>query len=665
MRIAIIGHNLWGVGGTVRTIYNLAEGLGSEHEVELISVYQRTAGAAFELPAGTTRIALVDGRPGSEDRRSDAYFRPSSEIPPTEELYSQYSELSDARIREYLQHCSADVIIGTRPSLNLLVARFAPCTAVRIAQEHTGHQHIDEPTREQMRVDYGAFDSIVTVTETDAKLVRESLRLPRTPVIAIPNSIPVPEIPLSDGESKLVIAAGRVEPAKRFELLVHAFAALADDFPEWNVRIYGSGSSIPELRRLIQAYDLTDRIRLMGSVQNMRDEWTKASIAVSTSDAESFGMTLVEAMRAGVPLISTDCPVGPQEILHDGVDSVLVPTGDAPSLSTALKELMGSEGTRRALAQAGVSRGADFDVKTIARRHLALFNEHRRPQLARALRSMWKGGLRKSQHHPDVTTVTAIGQVGGALRISIERPASARSILATLEMTSSHAADRPVEFPIFGRTQEFSISPDAFGNDALWTIRLISEESRPGPVVFRVDNRELLYTEVPQGRTKQVVPYITGEVLRARAWKRNRHTEVRAVSVRESGIHITAEASFPLSTSGRIVLTRRNDNTELDAERPSFSLGSENILQFGVPALALATERIYTHEDWVVTYRDEYGDSKLARILDDLPAHKQIDSYQAWNTSDLTDDCTEDTGSIAIRPYFTPRQGLAISVVGH
>src|SRR5699024_1500790 len=226
-----IGHNLWGVGGTVRTIYNLAHGLAPSHDIELVSVYRRTDTAAFNAPRSVKVTSLVDGRPHSKDRKSDEYSRPSKDVPAPEALVAQYSELTDSRLRSYLTSTRADVIVGTRTSINLMLAAHGPESAVRVGQEHSGHQTIDPATRAHMRSSYGALDAVVTVTEADAALVRAGLDLPSTPVVAIPNSIPAPGISTSTLDSGLIVAAGRIEPAKRFELLIHAFARLASEHP--------------------------------------------------------------------------------------------------------------------------------------------------------------------------------------------------------------------------------------------------------------------------------------------------------------------------------------------------------------------------------------------------------------------------------------------------
>ena len=494
MRIAIIGHNLWGVGGTVRTIYNLTHGLAPAHDVELVSVYRRTDTAAFSAPRKVKLTSLVDGRPHSKDRKSEEYYRPSRDVPASEELYSQYSELTDSRLRSYLNSTRADVIVGTRTSINLMIAEHGPESAVRIGQEHSGHQTIDPTTRAHMRSSYGALDAVVTVTEADAALVRAGLDLPSTPVVAIPNSIPAPGIATSTLDSRLIVAAGRIEPAKRFELLIHAFARLASDHPEWNVRLYGSGSSVGGLRDLIHSYGLDGRIRLMGSVQNMGDEWTKAAIAVSTSDAESFGMTLVEAMRAGVPLISTDCPTGPREIITSGENGILIPPGEVEPLVSTLHEMMSSKVRRRELSTGGLRRGEDFDISVIADRHAQLFARLmksrglRRIDLPRAWSTLPVPGRR-----PRAITITATAAPGASLAFTVHSSSSRALKNAHLVLHSNHSADQVLELPLAASSsQRVDVGRKTFNNDAEWTAELRGPHTQGSDLDWRADVRSII-----------------------------------------------------------------------------------------------------------------------------------------------------------------------------
>lgn len=665
MKIAIIGHNLWGVGGTVRTIYNLAHGLAPSHDVELVSVYRRSDAAAFRAPRNVRVTPLVDGRPHSSDRRSEEYYRPSRDVPTSEELYSQYSELTDARLREYLKSTRADVIVGTRTSINLMLAQHGPETAVRVGQEHSGHQTIDPDTRDHMRSSYGALDAIVTVTEADAALVRAGLALPSTPVVAIPNSIPAPGLSTSTLDSQLIIAAGRIEPAKRFELLIHAFARLVPEHPGWKVRLYGSGSAVRGLRDLIHSYGLDDHIRLMGSVQNMGDEWTKAAIAVSTSDAESFGMTLVEAMRAGVPLISTDCPTGPREIITSGEDGVLIPTGEVEPLIETLRGIMSSRTRRIELATGGLRRGKDFDIAAIADRHAQLFSRLTRSRGLRhiALSRAWSS-VALPGRGPGRITITATAAPGASLSFIVH--SSSRRVLknAHLVLRSNHPADQVLELPLnASSSQRVEVDRETFTNDAEWTVELRGPDTQDSDIVWHSDSRSIIRTPQASGRLRHVVPFIDGGRLKLRSWKRNHHTEVDTIDITEGGISIHVTTSFDRSTADELILTRRSDGRVL--KLPAGGRAPERSAVLPIPVEDLVAMRLTTHDDWDVVYTSMDIHSKAARLLDDIVDHKRVDRYRPWTYVVEDSAAPGQAETVVVRPYFTPRQGLALSVVSY
>ncbi len=97
-------------------------------------------------------------------------------------------------------------------------------------------------------------------------------------------------------------------PVKRYDLLIEAFARVVAVRPEWRLRIYGQGPERAALRAAVDAHRLNDHVFLMGAHPTMETEWAKASVAAVSSDWESFGMTILEAMHAGVPVVATDCP---------------------------------------------------------------------------------------------------------------------------------------------------------------------------------------------------------------------------------------------------------------------------------------------------------------------------------------------------------------------
>ncbi|ARF58413.1 glycosyltransferase family 4 protein [Streptomyces gilvosporeus] len=383
MKIAFLLHNAYGIGGTIRTTFNLAAALADRHDVEIVSMMRHRENPRLTIDPRVTLVPLVDTRPDSADTRNPLYSRAARAFPAAETQHRHYSRLIDVRVRELLRHHDADVFIGTRPGLNVYLARFGPRRALRIAQEHLSHDRHSKWLRAELAPYYRSLDALVTTTEADAAIYRARMPLSGTRVVAIPNSVPKPSLPPSDGTTKTVAAAGRLSPGKRYDLLIDAFAKVAAEHPDWHLRIYGDGPEHGRLADLVGRLGLGGTVHLVGARSPIEPEFAKASIVAVSSDAESFGMTIVEAMRCGVPVVSTDCPLGPAEIIREKADGLLVPVGDANALAQALCELIEDEPGRRRMGTTALHNAARFAPAPIAQRYEQLFAELRRARARR------------------------------------------------------------------------------------------------------------------------------------------------------------------------------------------------------------------------------------------------------------------------------------------
>ncbi|AZS74242.1 glycosyl transferase [Streptomyces lydicus] len=377
MKITLLLHNAYAIGGTVRTTLNLAAALADRHDVEIVSMLRHREVPRFTVDPRVRLVPLVDTRVGSEDMADPLFGEPAQDFPLAEKRHHQYSRLVDVRAAELLRATDADVLIGTRPGINVYLARFAPRRALRIAQEHLRHDAHSKRLRTELARHYRTLDAVVTTTEADAAVYRARMPLPGVRVLAVPNIVPAPAGPPSEGTSKVIAAAGRLVRGKRFDLLIEAFSAVAAKHPEWQLRIHGGGTERPQLQGLIDGLGLSGQAELTGPRSPIEAEFAKASIVASASDAESFGMTIVEAMRCGVPVVSTDCPLGPAEIIHDGTDGLLVPPGDGRALAGALLTLIEDPGRRRTMAERARESSHRYDPEPIAERYQLLFGELR------------------------------------------------------------------------------------------------------------------------------------------------------------------------------------------------------------------------------------------------------------------------------------------------
>ncbi|MBZ4319866.1 glycosyltransferase family 4 protein [Streptomyces huiliensis] len=425
MRISFLLHNAYTVGGTIRSTFNLATALAAHHEVEIVSALRYRETPAMGAPPGVRLTHLVDLWRGSPryDGDDPRHAEPARIFPRADGRHRQYSRLTDERIGRYLSELETDVIVGTRPGLNVHIARQAHPAAIRVGQEHLTLSGHGLRMRHEIRHRYPLLDALTTVTETDAHAYRR-LGLPDLRIRAIANSVPTVAAGTgSAAAGKTVVAAGRLIPVKRYDLLIRAFATVAAAHPDWRLRVFGRGDTTGDEKRaltaLIDDLGLTAHVSLHDHVDTLTPELAKASIAVSASDRESFGMTIVEAMRCGLPVVATDCPHGPREIITDGVDGRLVPVGDAESLAAALCDLIRDEPLRRRMGRAARENSARFTPSHIADQHLALYEDLLRRGPGR--RSL--GPLRESAHRARTAVIDTAHALRATARRSVKRRA--------------------------------------------------------------------------------------------------------------------------------------------------------------------------------------------------------------------------------------------------
>ncbi len=129
--------------------------------------------------------------------------------------------------------------------------------------------------------------------------------------------------------------------------MLPAFAKVAGDHPGWRLVIWGEGPERAALEALRDRLGLTDRVDLPGLTERPGQWVEDATVFVLSSRFESFGNVVTEAMAAGLPVVTTDCPWGPGEIVRHGVDGWVVAPEDVAALADGLATLM-ADGELRA-----------------------------------------------------------------------------------------------------------------------------------------------------------------------------------------------------------------------------------------------------------------------------------------------------------------------------
>lgn len=177
-----------------------------------------------------------------------------------------------------------------------------------------------------------------------------------------------------------VVTIGRYAYQKGYDLLLQAWAEISrirdlENGEEWTLDIFGQGDQTDYRQLMVELGIDTDWCHLNGPVEDVVKVYQDSSIFVLSSRFEGFGMVLVEAMACGLPVVSFDCPAGPDEIITDGVDGLLVPSGDVHALAEKLMVLMSDENLRRRLGQQARQTAQRYDMATLADQWITLFEK--------------------------------------------------------------------------------------------------------------------------------------------------------------------------------------------------------------------------------------------------------------------------------------------------
>ncbi|MDF5758006.1 glycosyltransferase family 4 protein [Spongiactinospora sp. TRM90649] len=366
-----------GMGGTIRTVLNLAGELAKNHNVEIVSVIREQEHPFFPIPEGVSVTYLddrLDGRRGGPLRRL-LVGRPSRLIPKEEAAHHRFTAWTDLALVRYLRSRTTGVVIATRPGLNLITARFAPPGVITIGQEHVGLTSHADPIQTLLKRRYPRLDALVTLTKADLANYRATLRRRPRRLTRIPNALP----PLSGGPSaltgKTVVAVGRLTRVKGFHKLLAAWEQVTAAHPDWTLRIYGAGSQEENLAQDIQDRGLTGSAFLMGAVADVGPALQEASVFAMTSRHEGFSLTLLEAMSKGLAIVSFDSPHGPREMLTNGHDALLVKPRNPETMAERLCQVIENDELRRSLGRTALSTVRQYDPSVIGERWESLLEE--------------------------------------------------------------------------------------------------------------------------------------------------------------------------------------------------------------------------------------------------------------------------------------------------
>jgi len=226
---------------------------------------------------------------------------------------------------------------------------------------------------------YPKADKIICVSSRVAQELINKYHLPKSKVQVIYNPVvtedmfkkaeePIDHPWFQPGQPPVILGVGRLTAAKDFETLIKAFA-LVRKKTEARLVILGEGPERVKLEQLVKQLGLQNDVCMPGFVDNPYKYMKHSSVFVLSSRWEGLPTVLIEALALGLPVVSTDCPSGPAEILEGGKWGRLVPVGSPEALANAILEALNDERGK------GAERAKEFSLDRIVDQYVALIKE--------------------------------------------------------------------------------------------------------------------------------------------------------------------------------------------------------------------------------------------------------------------------------------------------
>lgn len=222
---------------------------------------------------------------------------------------------------------------------------------------------------EIVAVSQGVADSLVSIANRPLKQIRVIYNPVVTPEMLAKAGEPINHPWFATGEPPVILGVGRLQALKDFPTLIRAFAQVRQQMPA-RLMILGDGEDRPQLEALIDELGLTREVALPGFVSNPYAFMSQASVLAMSSLCEGFGNVIAEALACGTPVVTTDCPSGPAEILEFGKYGTLVPLADVNALAEAIVTQLNSPTDTQALQQ----RAQKFSLETVVDCYLEVLN---------------------------------------------------------------------------------------------------------------------------------------------------------------------------------------------------------------------------------------------------------------------------------------------------
>ncbi|MCR9730376.1 MULTISPECIES: glycosyltransferase family 4 protein [Vibrio harveyi group] len=317
--------------------------------------------------------------------KSKPFFPVSADIR-CSTLFSTYGSgtlrfpLIVSRLKKFLKNNAIDILIDVESMLALYSTPAICGTSVRhICWEHFNYKvDLGRKTRRFARRLAALFaDDVVTLTERDKQLWISGTKC-KANLVSIPNPITVSKpTDISQDKDDVVLAVGRLTYQKGFDILLEAWQQVSKEYPQWKLKIIGSGEDEEALSKRSIELDVTKTIEFIPKTNQIENYYLQSKLFVMSSRFEGLPLVLIEAQAYGLPIVSFDCDTGPAEVVQDGHNGWLCEANNIIALKDSLiKGIEASMNSERyqELTTHSINNSKRFSTETILSTWLKLLS---------------------------------------------------------------------------------------------------------------------------------------------------------------------------------------------------------------------------------------------------------------------------------------------------
>lgn len=324
-------------GGAERVLLTLAQKLSEEYEVLILT--DKYEEREYELPDGIQRINLQQ------------YMEKCSRF--QKGIFRRLSAIRGCCRKEKPDAIISFMVSG---SIRAVLANLFTGNRVIVAVRSNPYDEYGRWLKKLMlQIVFSFAEKIVCQTPYQTEYFCKPLR---KKCIVIPNPLFADFYmdPYEGERRKEIVSAGRLFDYKNHKLLIRAFAQIAEEFPEYNVTIWGEGPYRKELEEEIRIHNLESRVFLPGDSSRVAEDIYIAALFVLPSDTEGMPNALMEAMSLGLPVIATDCPCGgPRSLIRHGENGMLCEVGNTTDLAEQMRKVLGDPELQKKLGRNALS----------------------------------------------------------------------------------------------------------------------------------------------------------------------------------------------------------------------------------------------------------------------------------------------------------------------